>query len=107
MKAIILITSIGLLISLYLNVNQFIDLEIKDIELSIAHEESEATNVQRQLILKLIPKLKPNVSINELESIIKKEYPNETTNIIGNSLQWRLFRFDYNENRLSKVWYGS
>lgn len=102
-----IITVIALLVSIYFNISQFIENEIKDIDINMAKESSETYANQRKLLSELIPELKPKITKNELENHIKKKYPSEAVNVLENHIQWRLYHFWFENEHISSVQVGS
>ena len=102
-----IVTVIALLVSIYFNISQFIENEIKDIDINMAKESSEAYAYQRNLLSELIPKLKPIITKIELENHIKNKYPSETVNVLENHIQWRLYHFWFENEHISSVQVGS
>ena len=103
----IIITVIALLVSIYFNVSLFIENELKDIDIKMAQESSEAYAFQRNLLSELIPALKPKITQNELKNYIKNRYPGETVNVLENHIQWRLYHFWFKNGHISSVQVGS
>ncbi len=87
---------------------QYISAHINSVSHSITKEIAEGYANERDIIIKLIPEIKPKITQAELIKLIKIKYPNEPVNVLEDQIQWRLFHFSFNKNNvLSKVWLGS
>lgn len=102
-----ILSVIALLVSMYFNFSLFIDNEDKSFDLAFTKELSDTYANQRNIVLELIPKLKPEISKTELIELIKNKYPNETINVLESHIQWRLFSFWFENGRISVVQVGS
>jgi hypothetical protein len=80
---------------------------LKDIDIKMAQESSQSYIYQRNLLLELIPELKPKITKNELKNYIKKKYPSEPVNVIENHIQWRLYQFWFENEHISSIQVGS
>lgn len=104
----VLLLTLSLFISIYFNISLTLDVISKDIDISFEREISESHATQRDTLLKLVPEIKPSISINDLESVIKSKHPGEPIYVKDSLLQWRLFNFSFNEyNNLTEIWLGS
>jgi predicted flavoprotein YhiN len=92
---------------MYFNFSLFIDNETKSFDLAFTKELSDRYVNQRNFALDLIPKLKPEISKTELIELIKSKYPNETINVLDNHIQWRLFSFWFENEKITEVQVGS
>ncbi|HXI34705.1 MAG TPA: hypothetical protein VNH63_11525, partial [Gemmatimonadales bacterium] len=63
---------------------------------------------ERDLLMTLLPALRPRVSMPELAAQLRSRYPGEQVNIGGAEVQWRLFHFWFDRSgRLEQVQWGS
>ena len=94
--------------SLYYNFTQYINAQVNGASYSITKEIGEGYADERDIIIKLIPEIRPTITKTELIKLLKLKYSNEPVNVLEDHVQWRFFHFSFNKNNvLSNVWLGS
>ena len=108
MKRNILIASLmALLASVYFNISLSIENEMKNIDIRLAKESADTYAAQRNLLIELIPEIKPKITKAELTEHIKMKYPDEVINVTDSHIQWRLYQFWFENGLISSVQVGS
>jgi hypothetical protein len=62
-------------------------------DLRTAQDEVKARMAERDFLLNLTPQLKPRLSKTDLAKILRRQYPGEAVNELGDHVQWRQFQF--------------
>ena len=83
-------------------------LYLKSQDAVLASDDAAARAAERDLLMTLLPALRPRVSSSELAAELRSRYPGEQINIDSTEVQWRLFHFWFDRSgRLENVQWGS
>ena len=90
-RNIILPIILGL--SVLVNIGLAFVLYAGSMEIALLRDDANALRDERELLLALVPQLKPRISKSELLLALRRLHPGEKANDIGDHIQWRLFQF--------------
>ena len=83
-------------------------LYLKSQDAALAADDAAARATERDLLMTLLPALRPRISRSELAAELRSRYPGEQINIGNTEVQWRLFHFWFDRSgRLENVQWGS
>ena len=68
---------------------------LRGMDLDISRQEVAGLQDDREILMQLMPVLRPSTSATELVDAIRARYPNEQVNVRDARVQWRLFHFDF------------
>ena len=88
-----IILPIVLALSVLGNIGLAFVLYVRSTEVALLRDEASARRDERDFLLALVPQLKPRISKGELHLVLRRLYPGEKVNDIGDHIQWRLFQF--------------
>lgn len=91
-----------------LNIIFYIDNYKKSKEIDIYIDEMKELSKTNQILMDLVPTMKPMVKRDELFNVIKEKYKNEKINVSEDHIWWRSFQFWFSiEDKIIKITYGS
>jgi hypothetical protein len=70
---------------------------LRGVDLQMSQEEIAGLQGDREILMRLIPIVRPGISSAELAAAIRSQYPGELVNLGGAQIQWRLFHFQFND----------
>ena len=70
---------------------------IRGMDLQMSREDIVGLQGEREILMRLIPVVRPGISSAELAAAIRSRYPGEQVNLGGADIQWRLFHFRFDD----------
>jgi len=70
---------------------------VRGMDLQISREEIAGLEGDREILMRLIPAVRPGISSAELAAAIRSRYPGEQVNLGDAQIQWRMFHFRFDD----------
>ena len=81
---------------------------LRGMDVEIYRQEVAGLVDDREILMRLMPMLRPGISNTELAAAIHSRYPGEQVNLRDTQVQWRLFHFWFdNAGKLVDVQWSS
>ncbi len=68
---------------------------LRGMDVEIYRQEVAGLADDREILIRLMPALRPGISSTELAAAIHSRYPGEQVNLSDTQVQWRLFHFRF------------
>ena len=68
---------------------------LRGMDVEIYRQEVAGLADDREILMRLMPTLRPDISSSELAAAIHSRYPGEQVNLRDAQVQWRLFHFRF------------
>ena len=69
----------------------------RGMDVEICRQEVAGLADDREILMRLMPMLRPGISSTELAAAIHSRYPGEQVNLRDTQVQWRLFHFRFDD----------
>ena len=70
---------------------------LRGVDLQMSREDVAGLEGEREILMRLIPVVRPGISSAELAAAIRSRYPGEQVNLEDAEIQWRLFHFRFDD----------
>jgi len=70
---------------------------LRGMDVEICRQEVAGLADDREILMRLMPMLRPGISSTELAAAIHSRYPGEQVNLRDTQVQWRLFHFRFDD----------